>query len=208
MVIFDCIYYSIHNTFSLEYWLTTFWKFIVQNRQYTLWFLATLFFLNIIFYCAKKLFKTNLALAIFSVAIYIIGLIYYKLGGPSLPWNIDAAFMSIPFFYIGYFYKCNYEKIDKFLNSRKRLIFLSVPCLILNFAFCFISYNTTGKMFNMFDSTYGIAPLTFIGACLGSFSVILLAKLSTFKSIQYIGKNSLIYFAWHQAILMPLSVDF
>lgn len=208
VVIFDCVYYSIHHTFTLEYWLTAFWKYIVQIRQYTLWFLAVLFFLNIIFYCAKKILKKNLLLAVFSIASFILGLIYYKLGGPNLPWNIDAAFMALPFFFIGYFYKCNHEKIDKFLNTRKRLIFLSVPCLIINCVFCFLSYNLSGKMFNMFDSTYGIVPLTFIGACAGAFSVILISKLSVFKSIQYVGRNTLLYFAWHQAIFMPLSVDF
>ena len=30
------------------------------------------------------------------------GIIYYKMGGPSIYWNIDVSLTAMPFFYAGY----------------------------------------------------------------------------------------------------------
>lgn len=81
-------------------------KFVIQKRYFTLWFIACLFCLNIIFYVIVKLSRDNLIkIGLISVSLTIVGLIYYKLGGKALPWNLDVCFTAITFFYVGYLLK-------------------------------------------------------------------------------------------------------
>ena len=45
----------------------------------------------------------------------LLGLVYYKSGGLPLPWNIDACFMAIPFFFVGCVLK-QFKDILKYTN--------------------------------------------------------------------------------------------
>ena len=56
----------------------------------------------------------------------------------------------------------------------------------------------------MFYSTYGFPPFTFISAFTGIFAVVIFSTFFTLKPIKYIGENSLFYYAWHQTILIPI----
>lgn len=60
----------------------------------------------------------------------------------------------------------------------------------------------------MFNSSYGFAPLTFLAAFSGIYCMLLFSQWFHFGMVEYIGKNSMLYFAWHQSILMPLLRDF
>jgi fucose 4-O-acetylase-like acetyltransferase len=61
-----------------------------------------------------------------------------------------------------------------------------------------------GSGLDIYWNNYGFAPLTYLSAFAGIFCVIIISYNTNIKSIEYIGRNSLIYFAWHQTIMIPI----
>ena len=63
----------------------------------------------------------------------------------------------------------------------------------------------TGQFLEFFSKQYGIAILTYIGAFAGTFAVIILSDACRgFKPLKYIGENSMMFYAWHQTMLLPV----
>lgn len=56
----------------------------------------------------------------------------------------------------------------------------------------------------MFNSSYGFWPFSILSAFAGIISVIIFCHWFSINIVKYIGKNSLIYFAWHQTIFIPI----
>lgn len=76
---------------------------ILQRRYTVLWFLATLYIGIIIFDRVCRLMKNSPQYIILSSAVLsIVGIMYIKIGGSVLPWNIETAFSIQLFFAIGY----------------------------------------------------------------------------------------------------------
>ena len=207
-------------------------QFLVQRRMWTLWFLACLFFVNLLFYLTVKVLKTNGKLAICSVVFVLLGLGYYAAvnaflpGGidalipgippiqeapnNALPWNLDTVLMTYPFFFVGYFYKQKQESIDKLLDSKKWSPLLFVGLLAVNVVCGYVNCKISGYGYGleMWGSRYGCVPLTYLAAFAGVACVIMVSKWFTWEPIRFIGENSLVYFAWHQTIGKPLTADF
>lgn len=140
-------------------------------------------------------------MAIVAIVMVCIGTIYYLYGGPALPWNIDVCLMAYPFFFAGYYYRQNNTTIDNYLNNNS--IIVLVISLLINVVCGISSYRISGQEMDMYSSHYGILPLTYISAMAGIICIIIIiSKKATIKPIQYVGENSLIYFAWHQTIMM------
>ena len=56
----------------------------------------------------------------------------------------------------------------------------------------------------MSSGLWGFPPLTYIAAFAGSLCVIMFSNLIVIKPIEYIGKNSLVYYVWHSRIMIPI----
>lgn len=174
--------------------------FLLQRRYTTLWFLTALFFGLLIFWCTVKLChdskKTIVILLLFSVAF----ISYDELVSVPLPYNIDTAFIIQVYLAFGYFTR-KYGWIEKLINDSKhkwiRIVAYSGLALLLTG----INYKVTGgHSYEMFGSSYGIFPLTISAAILASVAVILFSSSIHSKVLQYLGKNSMIYFAFHARI--------
>lgn len=180
--------------------------FLLQRRLWVLWFIACLFWLNIIFYFFIKWKYSDIKKIVISLLIALLGVFYYKLGGKILPWNIDVCFTAFPFFYFGYLYKYYEEKVDKKIIQLNPEIYLFL-LLLTNISFAFLSKNLTGKILEMYGMEYGFFPFVYISAFAGIFFIIMIAKQIRYKGInyiKYIGKNTLVYYAWHQTIIIPI----
>jgi len=177
-------------------------KFVIQNRHTTLWFMTCLFLTNIIFFFLTKI-DNKIIMTVIVLGMAIVGVVYYKMGRGSLPWNVDVCFTSAPFFLGGYLFKLNYGKIKDIITLNKSIILffvlgiINVLCLIL-------SVLISKDCLEMFQCRYGFAPLTYVGAFAGSFCVIIFSHWFNAGWVKYIGENSMLYFAWHQAIFIPL----
>ena len=113
-------------------------------------------------------------------------------------WNIDICAMAMPFFFCGYMYKQQGHVFDDCFMRHLRITALTF--LILNVSFAYL----VGGGIDMFGGSYGLFPLTYITALCGIFFSVQLSKIVSFPFIRYIGKNSIIYFAWHQTIVYPI----
>ena len=179
-------------------------EFIFQERLWTLWFIACLFFVNIFFYFVCKFTKSDLLKFAFSVVLVCIGIYYYRCGGQPLPWNIDVCFTATIFFCGGYLLKKHGKYFDYIKDKRAFAVLLFFLLGIANVVFGSLTHKISGNGMEMFASTYGFPPFTFISAFAGIFAVIIFSTFFTLKPIRYIGENSLFYYAWHQTILIPI----
>ena len=177
---------------------------LLQKRLWTLWFMACLFYLNILFYLLVKLCRKNWTILLFSMILPLVGLHYYAQGGTPMYWNVDVCMMAIPFFALGYVYKLHTDKIDDLFLQKKRSIITFLILAIVNVICWRLSLDEKGLGLEMFQSNYGNPVFTYIAAFAGIFCVVILSKWITLEPIRYIGENSMIYYAWHQTIMIPI----
>ncbi|MDY3250490.1 MAG: acyltransferase [Candidatus Choladocola sp.] len=186
-----------------EFAVTVFLKFLIQKRYLTLWYIACLFFLNLIFYIILKICKKLSVTAIVVLLALLLGLEYYKIGGPALPWNIDVCLTGLSFFFCGYVLKIYYPKLKEKMSIKISVLCLCV-CVLVNIAFGYWGRQISGAGMEMFKSKYGFPPFSFLSAFAGIFCVVLISHYFTNRLIKYIGRNSLLYYAWHQTIMIPV----
>lgn len=206
MLVFHLVYNYPEKHFTYEACKKLVIDFIEQKRLWTVWFLACLFVLNFVFYFAVRLIKSDILLAILSVAAVITGLTYYKHGGEPVYWNADTCLMAFPFFFAGYFYKKHSKSFDRYLDDRFISIALFAVLTVVNVVCGYYTVKISGTGMEMYHCTYGYAPLTYISAFAGITCVIIVSKWFTIPPIRYIGENSMLYFVWHQTIMIPLSI--
>jgi len=181
---------------------------LCQKRAWTIWFLAVLFLMNLLFYWMVRLVRRPGLLCLTSVILAAMGLLYYKLGGGILPWNMDVVCPAMPFMAAGYVlakYEVHWEKLFR----RKGMgLLLTVICVALAAVLEWMSYQISGAGLWMFHSIYGAPLCTYPAGILGTIAVCILARMFVCGPIRYLGENTLVYFGWHQAIMIPLSSIF
>ena len=204
MVLFQLLKYIYTGRLSGQAAVQLVKDYLLQERFWTLWYLACLFCLNLLFYIIVKACRHEWLIALISIIMPVLGLYYYRQGGQPLPWNVDACAMAIPFFYAGYCYQ-RYGQNTKERVGRK----IFAPVLFVIFAglnlLCWqMSLDETGLGLEMFESNYGNPIFTYIAAFAGIACVLLVSKALVIPPIKYIGENSMLYYAWHQTIFIPI----
>lgn len=179
--------------------------FLLQRRLWTIWFLACLFFTNILFYAIARIFKNNMIIqGIVVLALATLGLFYYRNGGKPLFWNLDVCLTALPFFYGGYLLKkINFFKVQLLRKDKFSLLYF-IMFLMINITSGIATRSISGHGLEMFYSQYGFEPLTYLSAFTGILWVIILCNAIYVPKIAYLGKHSLVYFSWHQVILIPI----
>ncbi|MBM7655465.1 acyltransferase family protein [Neobacillus cucumis] len=162
-----------------------------------LWFVACLFCTELLFYFISKIGRSKKIIGFFLLFISAIGCFYNKAVGQPLPWNLDIAMISVGFYGAGYFYKEFHKKLE-WMNQFKIFILL----MLINFVTGYLNFNYTGERVDFYNSSLGNIFLFYLSAFsgIGAF-VILIKRIKKNKSLQYIGKNSFIYLAFHQKIV-------
>ncbi|MCR5098302.1 MAG: acyltransferase family protein [Lachnospiraceae bacterium] len=179
-----------------------FMQFLFQCRYATLWYLAVLFGVNILMYFICKI-KSTIIQIVIVIAAFTASMIYYAMGGTELPWNVDVAFPALIFFAFGYLTKGSSLFDDKITKAGHKATMLLI-FLAINIIFNILTILISGYGLEMYRCSYGIPPLTVISAFAGILSTVVLSQMATSRPVLYIGKNSLIFFMWHQAVVYPL----
>lgn len=205
IVLYLCINDYLQGFYNSETVFNYLRELVIQKRSWTLWFISCLFFLNLLFYALTKVCKNMKILAVVVFVIVCCGLRYYRMGGEPLYWNIDVCMTSIAFFFVGFLIKINYNRIAKVINSFPKSFVIFFALGIVNIIAGYAGKRIAGVGLEMHHGWYGYPPLTFLSAFAGIFCVILAAHWITIRPINYIGKNSMLYYAWHQQVAMPLS---
>lgn len=204
--LFNAIILFIEKQPSTEY-INMLKKFLVQEHYWTIWYLACLFFVEIGYYLINILLKENkLVVSIVSLIICIFGLLRYRFGLGSLPWNIDVAFVAQFFFHCGYLFKLSESKIKswyfKFKSSNYQSYLIILVTLIINFLFAVLCIKLSRSSLDMSVGLYGNEICTFISAFAGIFMTIKVADLISCKFLTYMGQNTMVIFGWHSRIVI------
>lgn len=183
---------------------------LIQKRMWTFWFLACLFVISFLFYLLVRFLKKEWVRLILVCMIAAAGFVYDFSGGGALPWNIDVAVTSLPFFYVGWLLK-KYDLLNKWLfknkgyRVRKWGVLIFTGAFLVNVAFCFLNWALTGEGLEIYYNQYGFLPVMYVSAFAGCFATIVLGGIYTLRPVKYIGGHSLIYFLLHQGIFLPLN---
>lgn len=172
-------------------------RLLIQRRQWTLWFLMALFFTELLGYWLIRLAKNKWVLAISGVLLGALGLGYQALGGPILPWCLDAVLPMLPFFLGGYLLKESRLDWESFSKSKPGVLaffLLGAGNLAMG------APAILGKLpqLDVFAASYGFVPLSYPAAVCGILCVMLAACWWQWGALQYLGRESMIYFGWHQ----------
>jgi len=121
-----------------------FFEGFIRNHGFgALWFLSCLFVVEILFSVIKKTkkwyFIFAISCALFCIAYYLIK--PWPAISPSWWWNVDSAFLYVPFFAIGYIL---FPLVKKSYESRKKIVtafrnIVGIACL------CYLSSIFVGK---------------------------------------------------------------
>lgn len=165
-----------------------------------LWFLVAIFFVGIFYYFLdKKLDEITMNIIIFIISI--IGNTAIYLFPFRLPWALDASFVGLGIFHIARLMKKNSNFFN--LNILKT-IFLGISTTIAIFINGYI---------NMREGTYAFIPLFWINAIASSIFGFNICRIieeknilkKIVKTIEHIGRNSIIYLCLNQAVSKTVS---
>ncbi len=159
-----------------------------------LWFLPCLFSVEIVYFVISQI---RGPLQRFTI-IFICFIVAYFIKS-NLPWCVNIAFVSLPFFCLGNKLKIHFGNLRVF--GHKKLII----SIIAGISYCLIQYFTNNEV-NMATAHYGNMFVFIFAAVLGIFAIVYfscyLADLNFQTSwIQFLGRNTLVIFALHQPVL-------
>lgn len=191
--------------FNKEY---DFWErikdFLLQfpGKNDSLWFLACLMVASLFFSFLVTIFRKNNYMLITSVVVvYIIGLVISNTFG-VMYWHLDTALVATGYYALGYYYKLNANKIEKYINKKNLLILSLLYFIIIYFRFLVFDGNRN----DMHLAYYGNIPLFVMSSFLGLGVFIILCQLvPQRKSIMFVGENSLFYYMFHGKVLLLLN---
>ena len=187
------------------YW-DLFLKFLIQQRMYTIWFLPCLVIASILLYGIVKLAKDRGGWVLGICAVLgIAGLGYWELGGKELPWNVDAAFVAVMFMGMGY----RAGKTDWIYKERNFKSWIWFFCAAVIYVGC-VALNGffIGEKFDMASCWGGCIPVSLVGIAAGIYCIVFFTKHIHIGIFNYLGRNTMVYFAWHQSIVLPLLLGF
>ena len=169
-------------------------KVLVQERYTPLWFISSLFLSNIIFYWIFRTLRTQRMRLLCAFLFMLLSLVYWKHGGKPILWNLDLALYVMPFMVFANYIHHSY-KLKAYVN-RKSLFFL-IAFLLGSIVVGWENYHITGNKVDLFYEAVDILPLTLFAALCGIFFIIMLSRRKTIGVLNYLGRNSLLIFAWH-----------
>lgn len=204
IALFYCFVYAWYNEPTSTY-LEMLRSFLIQEHYWTVWFLAALYLVQLIYYAIDWCFnRWRGAVTIASLALCLFGFLRYRLGYGSLPWNLDVAFVAQFFFHLGHRFM-HMEKVrDWFVApmSKIRLVAILLVCLLVNIIAAKACIVLSGYSLDMSMGLYGNELMTMIAAIAGILLIVTMASVIHSRFVTYIGQNTMILFAWHSRIII------
>lgn len=168
-------------------------KALIQERYSPLWFIASLFGANVLFYLIRRLHNQIVQIVII-ILMSLLALLYWRLGGEALPWDIDITLFVLPFLLMGSILS-RFKEWTFVIKSRKSMFLFLF--FILNVLFGGLNYYLTGRKTDLYFSDVDFVLLTYLSAVCGIMFVSTLSVLKSNRFLCYLGRNSILLFAWH-----------
>lgn len=196
---------------SIERFLPKLLGNIIQRSLHNdyMWFLACLFTTLIIFYAIVKFCKDSTKKIIFiSAIIMILGYIYTLFNkhieyisnsdiSLRLPWQFEIAMVMEIWLALGYLYKKYEDKLQRYVTTKVLLVLVFIYSGIVSI------YNNT---VDIRLEEYRNIPVFLLSSLIGiSILVILTKHIEHNKILEFIGKNSLVYYAVHAKFIKVIN---
>lgn len=180
--------------------------YIIQERASTLWFIAALFMQFVIVYVLYKLVSITVIRWGTVVCFAVAGLLLWRCGIVSLPWNIDVSMVTLPFFCLGHYMQKNktFRKVLVYGNKMILFFFFALLNFIGTVIMCHIPFPTV----DLCSSHFSFEPLAYFIAIVGILAICFISSKWHSKYLAYIGRNSLVFFVWQQDIAIMASTKF
>lgn len=186
------------------------WNFLqIRGQGDQIWFIAALFVAFIPFYFVIQRYeeirqKINEKYSYKSVKIIglawilsFVSILYTKFvpenifpwNSTALPWHIEYMFQAMFYMILGYVFHCNMEsRFDKYNTIKIRKIVLIIYLILV-----LVPFLGKVQIPVILDIIY-----QYLVSIVGIFGLIMMAKvIKSNKYINYVGQNTLIYFALH-----------
>ncbi len=179
----------------------------IPGKWDELWFLACLFVMELVYFTIARIsYRSYYLMDIVVAVFFVLGFSYSHFSVTRLPWHIENALIFLPFIHIGKRMKdCDF--FGRFLSFFRLNRSLALVVLFLLFGAYLISVfmiNNSGIDIHMLN--FGSCIAFFCSALVGSFLVCLVAVLMDcakcrFRLLQYVGRNSLLYYAFQSKVI-------
>lgn len=165
----------------------------IRGQNDGLWFFPCMFCVVILFYLLHRFLPNKTFFYGIQILLLLASMYYTLNGGSNLPWHIQMWGSGSFYMSIGYYFQEN-EKQLAFLH-KKSVAFVS----FLLFTFSYILYNSIEPNVHINFYDYGSSIFFYFIIMISGviFSISILQQLPSPSIIQYAGRCSLLYFAFH-----------
>ena len=172
-----------------------------------LWFLPCLFVVRIAFMLITQRTTTTQSLAFILAITSLLGYAF-SLALPTLklPFGTETAITGLVFYGMGYLWSTHATQLQTLMQTRVRLLTISIISLGLMYAFASFNFSLYGQQIDMRLNHLNNYALFYLGALcgiLGCISVSMLIRKNTL--LEYIGQHSLPLFAFHLLVFSYIS---
>lgn len=166
----------------------------------SMWFIPALFCAEIPLYLLTRKYQDNYkALGIWAAALYAIGaviLCYVK----GFIWSLDLLPINLSFLLCGYLYSHLSTQSHEFFKRNVTTIIL----LAVTIAAGSLNYHQNG-WYEMYSGYIGNPVLFLISALCGTLaSLSICQKINQCKALEFIGMNTMIYYAFQNRVAIPV----
>jgi acyltransferase len=168
-----------------------------------LWFLPCLFATKFIFALVTKQVMQTKQLIFILVACGVTGYLFsLYLPWLKLPFNLEIALTGLTFFGAGYLLRIN-KHVFQIFSKQKPL--LATTAMVFTILIATLHFQTTGAKVDLRVNQLGNFFLFYLGAFGGIIGWITISRIIAKNFVlEYIGRHSMIIFAWHNVIATDL----
>lgn len=182
-------------------------KYIVQRRFTTMWFLTTLFVVEVMFNYLERHTDSKIRTIIVSLLISGGAIIYERVINVPIPWNIDLALLCLGFYAIGYSLKSS--KIYNCEMDKTFCLIVGAGLFTFGIVLGIVSINISAVRLDIFYGQLGMPCVGIMGSicsCLGL--VLVFSILPQIRILEYVGQHTMTIFALHQMLFKQIFFRF
>lgn len=172
-----------------------------SNEEYigapsnAMWFLTTLFLTIILFYLIQSWSGGDEKILV--LAVFMTGIIGYVCSldkdAVDLPWHLGTVPIALVMFLVGYLFFKHLDKMEEVFGGGGKQLLIFIICLLIGYL-CAKSNEKISMSANQYGSF-----ILFLGAsvCFSTALMLLAVWLPKFKVLKFIGRNTIVYLAFH-----------
>jgi acyltransferase len=168
-----------------------------------LWFLPCLFITKLAFaVITKRMSQIKNVIILLSISGALGSILSISLPWLKLPFGLEIALTGLPFLGAGYLFRIHKSL---FHNFEKYKLIIAPPALLFTAIFAGINFHLSGAQVDLRINQLNNIPLFYLGAFGGIITWTAVSQIISKNAIlEYIGKHSLVIFAWHNLLLIDL----